>query len=122
MSVKETVERFMQARGIENWYQLAKKTGLRPDTVYLVRDGREKTAQFGTICAIVAALDMTFSEFFADEENSATVNLGGVLKALGDYAGAKEAYQRALVIIKKKLGPDHPNTKFVRGNLESLGK
>jgi len=45
-----------------------------------------------------------------------------VLKALGDLAGAKAAYERALRIFRQFLPPGHPNIEIVRGNLESLGK
>jgi hypothetical protein len=47
-------------------------------------------------------------------------NLASVLKALGDLPGAKAACERALAIFRKFLGDDHPNTKRVRNNLESL--
>jgi len=47
-------------------------------------------------------------------------NLGGVLQDLGDHAGAKAAYERALGIYERVFGPDHPSTKISRDNLESL--
>jgi len=49
-----------------------------------------------------------------------TIVMGGVLKALGDHADAKAAYEHALKIFEKFLPPNHPNIKIVRGNLESL--
>jgi tetratricopeptide (TPR) repeat protein len=49
-------------------------------------------------------------------------NLGYVLQDLGDHAGAKAAFERALRIFEHFLGPDHPSTRVVRGNLESLGE
>jgi hypothetical protein len=39
---------------------------------------------------------------------------------VGDYAGARPLYERALAIFEKVLGKEHPNTKVVRGNLERL--
>ena len=48
-------------------------------------------------------------------------NLGSVLRALGDLAGARAAFERALAIWERVLGPNHPNTRIARGNLESLG-
>ncbi len=48
-------------------------------------------------------------------------NLGRVLQALGDLAGARAAFERALAICERVLGPEHPNTRNARGNLESLG-
>jgi len=43
-----------------------------------------------------------------------------VLKALGDHAGARAAYERALKILEMYFSSDHPNIRIVRGNLESL--
>jgi tetratricopeptide (TPR) repeat protein len=37
-------------------------------------------------------------------------NLGGLLRAMGDLAGARPYYERALAIREKSLGPDHPDT------------
>jgi len=48
-------------------------------------------------------------------------NLCGVLRALGDHASARTAFERALKIDEKVFGPDHPSTKIIRKNLESLG-
>jgi Tetratricopeptide repeat len=39
----------------------------------------------------------------------------------GDLAGARAAYERALSIFERVLGPEHPHTRIARGNLESLG-
>jgi Tetratricopeptide repeat len=49
-------------------------------------------------------------------------NLGDVLKASGDLPGAKAAFERALAILRKFLGDDHPHTKIVCKNLEALEK
>jgi tetratricopeptide (TPR) repeat protein len=49
-------------------------------------------------------------------------NLGNVLQDLGDLEGAKAHFERALQILREFLGDEHPTTKLVRGNLESLGK
>ena len=40
---------------------------------------------------------------------------------MGDLAGARPYYERALAILERVLGADHPHTVTVRGNLESLG-
>ena len=47
-------------------------------------------------------------------------NLGGLLHAQGEYEAARPCYERALAIFEEKLGPEHPHTKIVRDNLESL--
>ncbi|MCX6668271.1 MAG: tetratricopeptide repeat protein, partial [Methanothrix sp.] len=47
-------------------------------------------------------------------------NLGGVLRDLGDLQGAKRFYERALLIFLRCLGENHPKTKTVRNNLNSL--
>jgi hypothetical protein len=44
-------------------------------------------------------------------------NLGGVLRALGDLAGARAQLERALEIGEAALGPDHPNVAIYRDNL-----
>jgi hypothetical protein len=41
---------------------------------------------------------------------------------LGELAEARQLYERALAICRKFLGDDHPNTKTVRSNLESITK
>jgi tetratricopeptide (TPR) repeat protein len=40
-----------------------------------------------------------------------------VLQDLGDYAGAKAAYERALAIWEVELGPDHPQVATGTNNL-----
>ena len=47
-------------------------------------------------------------------------NLGYLLQAQGDLAGARPVFERALAIFTARLGPDHPNTRIVRGNLAAL--
>lgn len=56
------------------------------------------------------------------QTNVATLvnNLGRVLQALGDLAGARAAFERALTIFQEILGEDHPNTVLVRNNLDLL--
>ncbi|MCB0182395.1 MAG: tetratricopeptide repeat protein, partial [Anaerolineae bacterium] len=39
----------------------------------------------------------------------------------GDYAAARPYYEQALAIFERKLGPNHPYTQIVRGNLAALG-
>jgi tetratricopeptide (TPR) repeat protein len=52
-------------------------------------------------------------------------NLGSVLQALGDLAGAKACYERALRIDEAAFGPDHPNVardvNNLGGVLQALG-
>jgi hypothetical protein len=43
-----------------------------------------------------------------------------VLRELGDLAGARAAYERALGIFERFLPAGHPNIGRVRGNLERL--
>jgi len=45
-------------------------------------------------------------------------NLGLVLHAQGDFAGARALFERALHIFHAALGDEHPSTKTVRQNLE----
>jgi len=55
----------------------------------------------------------------SDHPNVATSlnNLGVLLYAKGDHAGAEQLYRRALEIREKTLGPDHPLTE---GSLNKL--
>jgi tetratricopeptide (TPR) repeat protein len=46
-------------------------------------------------------------------------NLGRLLHAQGDLAGAQTHLERALVIFETAVGPDHP---WVGGTLHSLGR
>jgi tetratricopeptide (TPR) repeat protein len=47
-------------------------------------------------------------------------NLGLVLKDLGDLAGARAQFERALAIGETALGPDHPRVAVIRGNLAEV--
>ncbi len=47
-------------------------------------------------------------------------NLGLVLQDLGDLAGARTAYERALGIFEKFLPEGHPRILIVRRNLQAL--
>lgn len=48
-------------------------------------------------------------------------NLGGLLKALGDYPGARAYLKQALAIALEVLGEEHPTTQTIFFNLLSLG-
>ena len=60
--------------------------------------------------------------FGPDHPNVATDvnNLGGVLQDLGDLAGARAAFERALAIDERAFGPDHPNVATDVNNLGSV--
>ncbi|MFO7683843.1 MAG: tetratricopeptide repeat protein [Chloroflexota bacterium] len=45
---------------------------------------------------------------------------GVYLQHYGSLAEARPFYEQALAICEKALGPNHPTTKIVRGNLNSL--
>jgi hypothetical protein len=47
-------------------------------------------------------------------------NLALLLDAQGNYAAAEPLYRRAIAIFEKTLGPEHPDTKTARENLEIL--
>ena len=47
-------------------------------------------------------------------------NLGSVLEAQGDLAGAKALFERSLQIFREFLGDEHPNTRLVQNNLRML--
>ena len=47
-------------------------------------------------------------------------NLGLVLQDLGDLAGARAQFERALTVGEATLGPDHPTVATMRANLDSL--
>ena len=46
--------------------------------------------------------------------------LAGLLRAKGDLAGAERLCRQALAGWEKAVGPDHPGTLLVRGNLVTL--
>jgi tetratricopeptide (TPR) repeat protein len=56
------------------------------------------------------------------DERAATlgINLGFYLKMIGEYAGARPLYERALAICEHSLGPTHPNTAGSLNNLAAL--
>jgi hypothetical protein len=47
-------------------------------------------------------------------------NLAALFEAQGKYAEAEPLYRRAIAICEKTLGPEHPDTKTARENLEIL--
>ena len=47
-------------------------------------------------------------------------NLAELYRALGNYAKAEPLYKRALAILKKALGSDHPNVAITLNNLAEL--
>jgi Flp pilus assembly protein TadD len=49
-------------------------------------------------------------------------NLGGLLQAIGDLAGARPYYEQALAILEQVYPANHPTLLIVRGNLEALQK
>jgi hypothetical protein len=49
-------------------------------------------------------------------------NLGQILQAKGDLAGAEQYTQRALAISEKVYGSSHPMTMLVAGNLKLIEK
>ena len=60
-------------------------------------------------------------EAHPDTANSLN-NLGFLLRAIGEYEAARPYYERALAIVEDVLGPDHPHTQGVRGNLAALNQ
>jgi len=48
-------------------------------------------------------------------------NLGSLLQDQGDPAGSRPYLEQALAILQRVLGPDHPMTQTVRGNLDTCG-
>ena len=48
------------------------------------------------------------------------INLASLLQAQGDFVRARQLYRRALKILEKALGPDHPDTVKGVNNLVGL--
>ena len=70
----------------------------------------------------MSALRIDEAVFGPDHPNVATDvnNLGSVLQALGDRAGARECFQRALGIFRQRLPPDHPYIRITEENLRRV--
>ena len=49
-------------------------------------------------------------------------NLGSLLRKQGDLAGVRAAHERALAILERRLGLEHPRARSVRENLDELGQ
>jgi tetratricopeptide (TPR) repeat protein len=47
-------------------------------------------------------------------------NLGGAWRALGEYDKAIKYYEEAYLIFNEFFGPEHPHTKRVKNNLDTL--
>ncbi len=58
----------------------------------------------------------------APDESLYLNDLGILLNTLGEYDKAIDFYTKALNIFETRLGKDHPNTKTVRENIETLNK
>jgi tetratricopeptide (TPR) repeat protein len=60
----------------------------------------------------------------ADHPSVATSlnNLAGLYRAQGKYSEAEPLYLRAIQILEKVLGSEHPNTVTVRQNYETMGE
>jgi Tetratricopeptide repeat len=43
------------------------------------------------------------------------------IKYQGEFAAARPLFERAVAIYEKALGPEHPNTNIVRGNIAPCG-
>jgi tetratricopeptide (TPR) repeat protein len=56
----------------------------------------------------------------AEQAASLQSNLGSLLRAQGDLAGARPYFERALAITEQVLGPQHPDTATSLNNLGSL--
>lgn len=48
------------------------------------------------------------------------VNLGHVLRDLGDLPAARDVFERALVICEERLGSDHPHTAALRADFDAV--
>src|SRR5262249_42760198 len=61
-------------------------------------------------------------ELRIDHPNVATQlnNLAGLLQDSKRLSEAELLYRRALAIVEKSYGPDHPSTETIRRNLRSL--
>ncbi len=49
-------------------------------------------------------------------------NIGLVHANKGEHDKALEYWEKAHAILLNKLGPNHPNTKLVKGELDGLAK
>ncbi len=56
----------------------------------------------------------------SDRASGLLLTLGNHLRMVADFPGAKAAVERALEILEKVYGSDHPNAEIVRRNLSSL--
>jgi predicted Ser/Thr protein kinase len=72
-----------------------------------------------------ALLDVAAPEALA-ERGIASNNVATLAHARGDYEAAERAYDRAIALLERELGPDHANVVEVRnnsaGNLVDLGR
>jgi hypothetical protein len=70
--------------------------------------------------AMITRIAIAENVYDREDPNVAVIvnNLGAILKDVGDLAGAKEHYGR--VLNRNRRGEEHPNTKLVQENLESL--
>ena len=63
-----------------------------------------------------------FEGLDADQPSVATClnNLAGIDESRGEYKEAAARLERAVAILDKAIGPDHPDTVKVRANLAAL--
>jgi tetratricopeptide (TPR) repeat protein len=90
----------------------------------LIRAGHFRQAALAAYAQAKPLFDRSLAireEFYGPEHPltaQSLTNLGYLLRAQGDLAGARRCYERALAINEKALGPDHPETAK---NLNNLG-
>jgi len=56
----------------------------------------------------------------APENSLYLAGAGRLAQILGDYGAARDYYAQALAVLERKLGPEHPNTRIVRGHLATV--
>ena len=94
------------------------------DAVYVAEDSAAtiELASGGRITIDERSLVISERVYGSDHPNVARGlnNLAGVLQDLGELVQARSHYERALEIVSKRLGDEHPNTQIVRENLNRL--
>jgi tetratricopeptide (TPR) repeat protein len=79
--------------------------------------GRAQFTQARGLLERALAIDETIHEPDHPNIGAAHLNLGVVLRLLGDLTGAKTHYEQALAIAVAAYGPDHPEVATGRNNL-----
>ncbi len=105
----------------------ARAAALHPtyDTLYFAREFALRTGKYAKAIPLGTELIEAAAAEFGDthEKYAAALSLHAVtLQATGQYDLAEPLFKQAIAVLNASLGPDHPTTKKVKANYQTVLK